>query len=168
MREYVQAYPDRAAGYENLALFLVTQGRYEEALAAYDRAGSLDSRNFSSDYGHFVVHALEGQWLEAEQRFALALDACPGDPTPRHHYAQALWQRGEVVRAIEEMDTAVLLSGGDPLWTVELGQRYGLHVSLNFHRAPGYCINNPQREPFVLWSDRRAEDARGLGDRIHP
>ena len=43
--------------------------------------------------------------------------------------------------------------------TVELGLKYGLHVSLNFHRAPGYCINNPQREPFVLWSDSRAEDA---------
>ena len=43
--------------------------------------------------------------------------------------------------------------------TVELGSRYGLHVSLNFHRAPGYCINDPEREPFVLWSDPRAEDA---------
>ncbi len=43
--------------------------------------------------------------------------------------------------------------------TVELGIKYGLHVSLNFHRAPGYCINNPDREPFVLWSDSRAEEA---------
>ncbi len=43
--------------------------------------------------------------------------------------------------------------------TVELGAKYDLHVSLNFHRAPGYCINNPDREPFVLWSDSRAEDA---------
>ena len=43
--------------------------------------------------------------------------------------------------------------------TVELGQKYSLHVSLNFHRAPGYCINDPAREPFVLWSDTRAEDA---------
>jgi endoglucanase len=42
---------------------------------------------------------------------------------------------------------------------VDLGKKYGLHVSLNFHRAPGYCINNPEREPFVLWSDKRAEDA---------
>lgn len=24
---------------------------------------------------------------------------------------------------------------------VELGKQYGLHVNLNFHRAPGYCIN---------------------------
>ena len=43
--------------------------------------------------------------------------------------------------------------------TVDLGRKYGLHVSLNFHRAPGYCINNPQREPFVLWRDKLAEDA---------
>lgn len=43
--------------------------------------------------------------------------------------------------------------------TVELGQKYNVHVSLNFHRAPGYCINDPQREPFVLWQDPRAEEA---------
>ncbi len=42
---------------------------------------------------------------------------------------------------------------------VELGRKFGLHVSLNLHRAPGYCINNPDREPFVLWTDSRAEDA---------
>src|SRR6266508_3250068 len=42
---------------------------------------------------------------------------------------------------------------------IELGRKYGLHVSLNFHRAPGYCINTAEREPFVLWSDSRAEDA---------
>jgi endoglucanase len=42
---------------------------------------------------------------------------------------------------------------------VELGQKYGLHISLNFHRAPGYCINNSEREPFSLWSDPRAEEA---------
>lgn len=43
--------------------------------------------------------------------------------------------------------------------TLELCQKYRLHLSLNLHRAPGYCINDPEREPFVLWSDKRAEDA---------
>ncbi|MDH7570801.1 MAG: cellulase family glycosylhydrolase, partial [Armatimonadota bacterium] len=44
--------------------------------------------------------------------------------------------------------------------TVELGQQYGIHISLNFHRAPGYCINErTKREPFSLWSDPVAEDA---------
>jgi endoglucanase len=42
---------------------------------------------------------------------------------------------------------------------VNLGPKYGLHVSLNLHRAPGYCINNPEREPYVLWSESRAEGA---------
>ena len=42
---------------------------------------------------------------------------------------------------------------------VELGQKYSVHVSLNFHRAPGYCINDPEREPLVLWKDKQAEDA---------
>ena len=43
--------------------------------------------------------------------------------------------------------------------TVELGRKHEVHVSLNFHRAPGYCINNPEREPFVLWRDPQAEAA---------
>lgn len=43
--------------------------------------------------------------------------------------------------------------------TVDLCRQHQLHLSLNFHRAPGYCINNPEREPFVLWSDPAAEAA---------
>jgi endoglucanase len=43
--------------------------------------------------------------------------------------------------------------------TLDLCRKYSLHLSLNFHRAPGYCINNPEREPFVLWKDKAAEDA---------
>ena len=42
---------------------------------------------------------------------------------------------------------------------VELGRRYGIHVSLNFHRAPGYCINGAELEPMLLWRDKDAEDA---------
>ncbi len=43
--------------------------------------------------------------------------------------------------------------------TVDLCRQYGMHLNLNFHRAPGYCINDAQREPFVLWQDERAQDA---------
>jgi endoglucanase len=42
---------------------------------------------------------------------------------------------------------------------IDTAGKYNLHVSLNFHRAPGYCINNPEREPFVLWRDKAAQDA---------
>jgi endoglucanase len=38
---------------------------------------------------------------------------------------------------------------------VELGRRYGVHVNLNFHRAPGYCVN-PPAEPLDLWTSKEA------------
>ena len=41
---------------------------------------------------------------------------------------------------------------------VEFGRKYGVHVNLNFHRAPGYCVN-PPKEPFDLWTDEKALDA---------
>jgi len=37
--------------------------------------------------------------------------------------------------------------------------KYGLHVSLNLHRAPGYCINAGFHEPYNLWKDKEAQDA---------
>jgi endoglucanase len=42
---------------------------------------------------------------------------------------------------------------------VEWGQQYGLHTSLNLHRAPGYCVNRGETEPFDLWKDQAALDA---------
>jgi endoglucanase len=41
---------------------------------------------------------------------------------------------------------------------IEFGKRYGIHVNLNFHRAPGYCVNPPE-EPKDLWTDASALDA---------
>ncbi len=41
---------------------------------------------------------------------------------------------------------------------VELGRKHGIHVNLNFHRAPGYCVN-PPKEPLDLWTDEKALDA---------
>lgn len=51
-------------------------------------------------------------------------------------------------RALERMDRAV-----------ELCAQYGLHVTVNMHRAPGYCINGWEREPLNLFKDAQAEDA---------
>lgn len=42
---------------------------------------------------------------------------------------------------------------------VQLGQRYGIHVCLNFHRAPGYSVNRERTEPFDLWRDAGALEA---------
>lgn len=38
---------------------------------------------------------------------------------------------------------------------VAFGRKHGVHVNLNFHRAPGYCVN-PPGEPLDLWTDEKA------------
>lgn len=51
-------------------------------------------------------------------------------------------------KAIEEVDNIV-----------NNAIKSGMHVSLNLHRAPGYCINAGFHEPFNLWKDKEAQDA---------
>lgn len=41
---------------------------------------------------------------------------------------------------------------------VELGRRYGLHVNLSLHRAPGYSVSGECQEPCNLWKDKVAQD----------
>lgn len=50
--------------------------------------------------------------------------------------------------ALEEIDQLVFLA-----------HKYNLHVSLNLHRAPGYCINAGFHEPYNLWKDKAAQEA---------
>jgi hypothetical protein len=41
---------------------------------------------------------------------------------------------------------------------VRKAQGRGLHVSLNLHRAPGYCINAGFYEPYDLWKSKEAQE----------
>ncbi len=41
---------------------------------------------------------------------------------------------------------------------VKFGGDHRVHVNINFHRAPGYCVN-PPKEPLDLWTDEKALDA---------
>jgi aryl-phospho-beta-D-glucosidase BglC (GH1 family) len=42
---------------------------------------------------------------------------------------------------------------------VRKAQDRGLHVSVNLHRAPGYCINAGFYEPYDLWKSKEAQEA---------
>jgi len=42
---------------------------------------------------------------------------------------------------------------------VDLGAKHGIHVCLNFHRAPGFSVNKECEEPFNLWKDKEAQAA---------
>lgn len=39
--------------------------------------------------------------------------------------------------------------------TIAWGKEYGIHINLNLHRGPGYCVNPPE-EPLNLWEDEEA------------
>jgi endoglucanase len=51
-------------------------------------------------------------------------------------------------KVLEEIDQLIFMAN-----------KYNLHVSLNLHRGPGYCINAGFHEPFNLWKDKEAQDA---------
>ncbi len=38
---------------------------------------------------------------------------------------------------------------------IEFGKQYKIHVNLNLHRGPGYCVN-PPKEKLDLWKDEEA------------
>jgi len=57
---------------------------------------------------------------------------------------------------VYKMDEKVLDEIDKLIYTAN---KYNLHVSLNLHRGPGYCINAGFHEPFNLWKDKDAQDA---------
>lgn len=40
---------------------------------------------------------------------------------------------------------------------VAWGEKYGIHVNLNFHRAPGFTVADPQ-EKTSLWTDKKTQE----------
>lgn len=60
--------------------------------------------------------------------------------TPAH---DSLAFREEVLKEVDE--------------AVEFGRRHGIHVCINLHRAPGFCINPPE-EPTCLWTNAATLD----------
>jgi eukaryotic-like serine/threonine-protein kinase len=64
---YAAEHPDRAAAHENLGFFELTQGRVEEALAAFDKAAALQPDDATkAQIGRFTAFALRGDWPAAE------------------------------------------------------------------------------------------------------
>jgi endoglucanase len=45
---------------------------------------------------------------------------------------------------------------------INLGNQYGVHINLNFHRIPGYCINGRELEPADLFTGTSAERDKAL------
>ncbi len=64
------------------------------------------------------------------------------------------WSKGDPAEWLK-MDEAQLKHIDQ---AIELGGKHGVHVNLNLHRAPGYCVNPPD-EPLDLFQHQQALDA---------
>lgn len=42
---------------------------------------------------------------------------------------------------------------------IQMAFKHNVHVNLNLHRAPGYCVSTGFHEPFNLWKDEAAQKA---------
>ena len=65
------------------------------------------------------------------------------------------WRRIDEAR-LEDIDRAV-----------ELGRQYGIHVNINFHRIPGYCVNGRELEPFDLFEGPAEGQVQALDAASH-
>lgn len=45
---------------------------------------------------------------------------------------------------------------------IEFGKQYNVHINLNMHRVPGYCINGRELEPVDLFDDTRENMQKAL------
>ena len=50
---------------------------------------------------------------------------------------------------------------------VELGRQHHIHINLNFHRIPGYCVNGRELEPFLLFDSPADSMAKALAAAVH-
>src|SRR5437773_7261967 len=50
---------------------------------------------------------------------------------------------------------------------IELGRQHGIHININFHRIPGYCINERELEPADLFSGTRAQRDQALAAAVY-
>jgi len=62
------------------------------------------------------------------------------------------WSSHEDMRSVREPELKHLDAA------VASGRKHRVHVCMNLHRAPGYCVN-PPREPVDLWTDEKALEA---------
>ena len=45
---------------------------------------------------------------------------------------------------------------------IEWGKQYKIHINLNFHRIPGYCVNGREKEPHQLFDSPESEMEKAL------
>lgn len=100
----------------------------------------------------FTMRDTQGRFQETD--FQMISDL--GFDWVRLPLCYTLWTRSPAWEDVYNIEEAALEKIDH---AVRLGQKYGIHVNISFHRGPGYSVNAERREPYVLWRDAEALDA---------
>lgn len=100
----------------------------------------------------FTMRDTQGEFQESD--FQIISDL--GFDWVRLPLCYTLWTKSPAWNDIRQIEEAGLEKIDR---AVRLGQKYGVHVDISFHRGPGYSVNGERQEPHVLWNDAEALDA---------
>jgi len=101
------ACPDDARAQNLTGAFYFGRQDYEAAIAAYEKATTLDPA-FSQPYNQMgYAYRFLGKYDKAEQAFKKYIELIPGDPNPYDSYAELLMKTGRFEESIKSYEKAL-------------------------------------------------------------
>ena len=133
----------------NLGLAMGGSGRYDEAVAHFEKALQIDRNFYDGLVGMGVTLEFQGRLPEAIDYFQAAIRSQPGAPTAHVQLGHVLWKQNSDQAALEEMRRASQLAPKDP----DIRADFGLALELvgripeaieQFHEALRMNPNNAE------------------------
>ena len=125
-RRAIDLNPNYANGHHWYAEFLSLVGRHEQAIAESERARELDPLSNIINTWVGSRYFFARQYDKAIEQYRHAVDMDPSFVPAHLVLGQAYEQKGMLPEAIAELERAVTLSGGRPVYLASLAHAYGL------------------------------------------
>ncbi len=125
-RRAIDLNPNYANGHHWYAEFLSLVGRHEEAIAESERARELDPLSDIINTWVGSRYFFARRYDKAIEQYRNALEMDPGFVPVHLVLGQALEQKHMYQEAIAELERAVTLSGGSPVYLASLAHAYGV------------------------------------------
>jgi tetratricopeptide (TPR) repeat protein len=125
-RRAIDLNPNYANGHHWYAEYLTLRGRHGEAIAESERARELDplSTIINTSFGSRFLFAR--QYDRAIQEYRNALEMYPNFVPAHMVLGQAYEEKGMLPEAIAELERAVTLAGGSPVYAASLAHALGM------------------------------------------
>lgn len=126
VERHLESQPDDIGGWRVLAPIYLRMGRYDDAIAAFERivaAGKADA-DIREGYAEALVSAAGGVvGPKAQQLLAEVIAAAPDRASARFYYAEGLRQSGDLKGALAAFDELIRRSPADAPWLAMTRER---------------------------------------------